>query len=90
MWFLTDSPMKTVTFFPILRRTVCHRGTATEADNCGNIEIRNAKCVVTLYHALWGNYTAVKPLGEQSVLLQLHLTSRASRRCWKWAPSPAA
>lgn len=36
--FLTDSPMKTVTFFPILRRTICHRGTAMEADACENIE----------------------------------------------------
>lgn len=35
---LTDNPMKTVDFFPILRRIICHTGTATEAETCGNVD----------------------------------------------------
>lgn len=45
---LTESPMKTVALFPILRRTFCHKGTATEAANCGeNYSFSwNLKCVL--------------------------------------------
>lgn len=39
VWFLTDSPMKTVALLPILRRMFCNRGTATEAATCGNITV---------------------------------------------------
>ena len=40
---LTDSPMNSVVFFPALRRTACHRGTATEAEVWGNIRIISAE-----------------------------------------------
>lgn len=41
--FLTDNPMKTVAFFPILKRTICQRGTAIEAETWGDTDILDFK-----------------------------------------------
>ncbi len=65
-WILTESPMKTVFFFPSLRRTVCHRGTAIEAETCKNRQF-NLKFNFVLFRLL--KCCFYNHLGKQSVIL---------------------